>query len=139
MAINYSRVNWDTTKFVNPTNMNQMDKGIKDACDKLDTFPSSFAWTPIQNVESSSNTTTTVSVSGYTEVLVEYGIKNGGQSYGGGVIHGFVGMNKPCFLPLYYSVATSPHCIAYIFFSRNDVIVSNASATNTILFRIYAR
>ena len=33
MAIEYERVNWDTTKFVNPTNMNTMDKGIKDACD----------------------------------------------------------------------------------------------------------
>mgnify|MGYP003292878164 CR=1 FL=1 len=36
MAINYSRVNWDTTKYVNPSNMNQMDEGIKDACDGVD-------------------------------------------------------------------------------------------------------
>lgn len=33
MAVNYTRVNWDTTKYVNPTNMNQMDKGIKDCAD----------------------------------------------------------------------------------------------------------
>lgn len=36
MAINYERVNWDTTMYVNPTNMNKMDKGIKDACDQVD-------------------------------------------------------------------------------------------------------
>ena len=36
MAINYERVGWDTSNFVNPTNMNQMDKGIKDACDGVD-------------------------------------------------------------------------------------------------------
>lgn len=42
MAINYSRVNWDTTKYVNPTNMNQMDKGIKDACDGVDNLGTEF-------------------------------------------------------------------------------------------------
>lgn len=36
MAIEYERVNWDTTKFVNPTNMNTMDAGIKAACDGVD-------------------------------------------------------------------------------------------------------
>lgn len=36
MAINYNRVNWDTTKYVNPTNMNNMDAGIKAACDFAD-------------------------------------------------------------------------------------------------------
>lgn len=35
MSINYSRINWDTTKFINPTNMNQMDKGIEDAVDEI--------------------------------------------------------------------------------------------------------
>lgn len=34
MAINYEPVGWDTTKYFNPTNMNQMDNGIKAACDK---------------------------------------------------------------------------------------------------------
>ena len=36
MAINYSKIGWDTTKYVNPTNMNQMDNGIKAACDGVD-------------------------------------------------------------------------------------------------------
>lgn len=39
MAINYSKVNWDTNKYVNPTNMNQMDNGIKSACDMVDHMP----------------------------------------------------------------------------------------------------
>lgn len=38
MAINYKPVGWDTTKYVNPTNMNQMDNGIKAACDGVDTL-----------------------------------------------------------------------------------------------------
>lgn len=36
MEINYQKVGWDTTKYFNPTNMNQMDNGIKAACDKAD-------------------------------------------------------------------------------------------------------
>lgn len=36
MPINYNPVGWDTTKYVNPTNMNQMDNGIKAACDGVD-------------------------------------------------------------------------------------------------------
>lgn len=36
MAINYKPVGWDTTKYVNPSNMNQMDDGIKAACDGVD-------------------------------------------------------------------------------------------------------
>ena len=36
MAIDYKKVGWDTTKYVNPTNMNQMDDGIKAACDGVD-------------------------------------------------------------------------------------------------------
>ena len=36
MAINYQKVGWDTTKYFNPTNMNQMDNGIKSACDNAD-------------------------------------------------------------------------------------------------------
>lgn len=40
MAINYSKVGWDTTKYVNPTSMNQMDNGIKAACDGVDAIKS---------------------------------------------------------------------------------------------------
>ncbi len=36
MAINYTKVGWDTSKYINPTNMNQMDDGIKAACDGVD-------------------------------------------------------------------------------------------------------
>lgn len=36
MAINYTKIGWDTSKYVNPTNMNQMDNGIKAACDAID-------------------------------------------------------------------------------------------------------
>lgn len=36
MAINYNKVGWNTTSYVNPTNMNQMDNGIKAACDGVD-------------------------------------------------------------------------------------------------------
>ena len=43
MAINYEPVGWDTTKYFNPTNMNQMDNGIKAACDKADANEASIA------------------------------------------------------------------------------------------------
>lgn len=41
--INYQQVGWDTTKYFNPTNMNQMDNGIKAACDKADANEESIA------------------------------------------------------------------------------------------------
>ena len=43
MAINYQKVGWDTTKYFNPTNMNQMDNGIKSACDKSDANEAAIA------------------------------------------------------------------------------------------------
>ena len=43
MAINYAPVGWDTTKYINPTNMNHMDEGIKAACDKADANESAIA------------------------------------------------------------------------------------------------
>ncbi len=36
MAINYKPMGWDSTKFINPSNMNHMDEGIKAACDGVD-------------------------------------------------------------------------------------------------------
>ena len=43
MAINYQKVGWDTTKYFNPTNMNQMDNGINAACDKADANEAAIA------------------------------------------------------------------------------------------------
>lgn len=43
MAINYEKVAWDTTKYVNPTNLNNMDNGIKAACDKVDAHDNEIA------------------------------------------------------------------------------------------------
>ena len=43
MAINYEPVVWDTTKHFNPTNMNHMDEGIKEACDKADANEAAIA------------------------------------------------------------------------------------------------
>lgn len=42
MAINYTKIGWDTSKYVNPTNMNQMDNGIKAACDGVDDINSKY-------------------------------------------------------------------------------------------------
>lgn len=44
MAINYSKVGWDTTKYVNPTNMNHMDDGIKAAADGVDALNAARAF-----------------------------------------------------------------------------------------------
>lgn len=42
MAINYTKIGWDTSKYVNPTNMNQMDNGIKAACDGVDEISANY-------------------------------------------------------------------------------------------------
>lgn len=36
MSINYEKIGWDTSKYINPTDMNHMDDGIKAACDGVD-------------------------------------------------------------------------------------------------------
>ena len=33
MSIDYEKIGWDTSKYINPTDMNHMDDGIKAACD----------------------------------------------------------------------------------------------------------
>lgn len=43
MAINYQKVGWDSSSYVNPTNMNQMDDGIKAACDGVDQLNSNLS------------------------------------------------------------------------------------------------
>lgn len=42
MAINYTKIGWDTSKYINPTNMNRMDDGIKAACDGVDDINSKY-------------------------------------------------------------------------------------------------
>lgn len=44
MAINYTKVGWDTTKYINPTNMNKMDDGIKAAADGVDRLDGATAY-----------------------------------------------------------------------------------------------
>lgn len=36
MSIDYEKIGWDTSKYINPTDMNHMDDGIKAACDGVD-------------------------------------------------------------------------------------------------------
>lgn len=50
MAINYEKVGWDNSKFVGPTNMNQMDDGIKSACDGVDALNKSMGNDDISGV-----------------------------------------------------------------------------------------
>lgn len=55
MAINYTKIGWDTSKYVNPTNMNQMDNGIKAACDGVDEISANY-------IKATSSTYQTISV-----------------------------------------------------------------------------
>lgn len=50
MAINYTKVGWDTSKYVNPTNMNKMDNGIKAACDGVDALDTAMGSTNISTI-----------------------------------------------------------------------------------------
>jgi len=63
MAINYTKVGWDTSKYVNPTNMNKMDDGIKAACDGVDELKDS-----LDDYEYSF-TTSTAGIAGVAEQL----------------------------------------------------------------------
>lgn len=38
MAINYNKKSWDTTSFVNPSVMNNIENGVKAACDNVDSI-----------------------------------------------------------------------------------------------------
>ena len=42
MAIDYEKVGWDTSKYINPTNMNHMDDGINAACNGVDKLKESI-------------------------------------------------------------------------------------------------
>jgi len=60
MAINYTEVGWDTSKYVNPTNMNKMDDGIKAACDGVDALNASQITISNGYVVGSSNVSVTI-------------------------------------------------------------------------------
>ena len=60
MAINYTEVGWDTSKYVNPTNMNKMDDGIKAACDGVDALNNSQITTSNGYVVGTSNVSVTI-------------------------------------------------------------------------------
>lgn len=89
MAINYSKIDWDTTKYVNPTNMNQMDNGIKNACDGVDdiveiigdtsTLPSPEDDLCTNISEVNSNLTTKVSF--YTDTYDNLNLPSGYNGY----------------------------------------------------------
>lgn len=53
--------------------------------------------------ENNNNNSITITLPRYNFLLIEYGNKNGGQSYGGNttVICGKTNTDKPCFVPVY--------------------------------------
>lgn len=67
MAINYTPVGWDISDYVNPTNMNQMDSGIKAACDGVDKLEKDIANT-------NSNLSNIVKMHTYTGVVANNGL-----------------------------------------------------------------
>lgn len=89
MAIEYERVNWDTTKYVNPTNMNQMDAGIKAACDGVDENSSAISainstlqnlkWGSLETVGTLNNTSNTLTCnkSGMLKAYINPSTTNG--------------------------------------------------------------
>lgn len=58
MAINYTKIGWDTSKYVNPTNMNQMDNGIKAACDGVDAIGTNYIKASDSALQTIANTAT---------------------------------------------------------------------------------
>lgn len=111
--ISYKRVGWTGQTPWNPTNLNIMDKGIKDNNDMIANLRSEVSALNsnidinVHNIELSpennNNNSITITLPRYNFLLIEYGNKNGGQSYGGNttVICGKTNTDKPCFVPVY--------------------------------------
>lgn len=58
MAINYTKIGWDTSKYVNPTNMKHMDDGIKAACDGVDAIGTNYIKASDSALQTIANTAT---------------------------------------------------------------------------------
>jgi len=95
-------------------------------------------------VGSSGTVNTTVSYN-YSEVIVEYGQVNSGQSYGGATISSpwQNGVSKPCFVPFYNGATLSS--MLYIFFNgggqtvTTNVNTNNVGSSPNVRFKIWAR
>lgn len=98
MAINYTKIGWDTSKYVNPTNMNQMDNGIKAACDAVDAIGTNYiksSESALQKIALSSGSAATVLQLQSRASATWLGYLNSS-----GTVLGYIGVesnNKPAF------------------------------------------
>lgn len=85
MAINYEPIGWNTTKYVNPSNMNHMDDGIKAACDGVDAVNENLAKKMSFDVINDADANTMLTAGSYAGVNwkntpSDYGVLNVGGS-----------------------------------------------------------
>lgn len=65
-------------------------------------------------------------------IYVSYGTKNQTQAYGGGTVVIPIVENKPCFLPIYNGVGTTPLGIIYIFNDYNNKIIKTYCLNSSV-------
>ena len=96
-------------------------------------------WTALDTVTCGQDVQQSVSLPSWcTEVLVEYGMANGAQAYGGGTIVLNRISDKPCFLPMY--LTTVDKFMVYIhMYNQSSVICKNLDYPHGTLFRVYGR
>ena len=149
MAINYTKVGWDTTKYVNPTNMNQMDDGIKAACDGVDALDASQITVSNGFVIGTSNASVTIPTATATTIgtatlptaglwLVQAYIylPETSSTKGIGDRRAWIGVNETSVSANRYQIAAPDGTGTVASGIKIDTLV-NASANTTVYFRIY--
>ena len=149
MAINYTKVGWDTTKYVNPTNMNQMDDGIKAACDGVDALDASQITVSNGFVIGTSNASVTIPTATATTIgtatlptaglwLVQAYIHlpETSSTKGIGDRRAWIGVNETSVPANRYQIAAPDGTGTVASGIKIDTLV-NASANTTVYFRIY--
>lgn len=119
MAINYTKVGWDTSKYVNPTNMNQMDDGIKAACDAIDSEVVKLTASSAQTIKSAAAGQTALAISSGSTANVLLRFDSGNTTLG------FLGVSAGSNKPVFYD--NSAHEIALA-----DNVIAKSSTLQTI-------
>jgi hypothetical protein len=125
--------------------LNGTTKGDNDIITKADLDTAvkniNFKWKSLTNFDVDVDSGLSISYSSVpaSEILVSYGKKNGGQSFGGGTVLFNPDESKPCYLPIYDTSGLVS--LIYIFNNPDDQTISikRITSTQTLRCRIYYR
>ena len=97
-------------------------------------------WSGIGSYTCNSSTTPlSIPISGYSELHIQVGRDNNGQTYGGMNTHMIVAENHPTFIPVYASGTNFIGCV-YLYTSGNTLqVLSYLTSGNTARIKVYGR